>query len=72
MKFKQVLGILLIVIGLAQAIYAERIAEFCSQARSSEWWISYYPEWMLPYTKWILRFGGIFAVLVGVVSLFIE
>ena len=69
MQLKQILGILIIVVGLAQTIFAERIVEICSQIRESHSWMFLW-DVRFPLTKRMVRVGGIVSTVVGFAALY--
>lgn len=70
MPFQKLSGVLIILLGLGVAFFADKIFNWTAQLNSARTMIDRWPQWMIPTWILIMRVAGIATVLIGALLIF--
>jgi hypothetical protein len=66
MLIQKICGVILLFLGLGQILLAERLVNYSIRSKSSKiMHFDQWPTWGISATIWMVRFGGILIIIVG-------
>ena len=72
MLIQKICGGILLFLGLAQTLLAERLVNYTIRSNSAKiMHFDQWPTWGISATIWMVRFGGILIIIVGILLLLI-